>query len=242
MNTIGIDNNLDWNRIRHLLKLGIFAAAMVLVGDMLLGYGIADGSLSGAEALLSKYMDVSDRRIFWSALLGMIGIPLECLCYFAIYRMMADASPKHAHAYRSGILGMLMFGGCGVHVSCCVLVYYAKKMKALGMEDAMGETMKFAKYFLLPATTVFFIFFLLTVILQMHAFMKGVTPLPKWCAVFTVLFGIAASLVCKCIGNYEITNALRTGWISIGNLWMFGGLLWASKKYAACFTISSRRS
>lgn len=28
---------LDWPRIRHLLRLGIFAALMVLMGDMLLG-------------------------------------------------------------------------------------------------------------------------------------------------------------------------------------------------------------
>ena len=32
--------SLDWNRIRHLLKVGIFAALMVLAGDMLLGWGM----------------------------------------------------------------------------------------------------------------------------------------------------------------------------------------------------------
>lgn len=31
------DNSLDWPRIVHLLKLGIFAALLVLLGDMLLG-------------------------------------------------------------------------------------------------------------------------------------------------------------------------------------------------------------
>lgn len=28
---------LDWKRIRHLLKLGVVAGTMVLIGDMLLG-------------------------------------------------------------------------------------------------------------------------------------------------------------------------------------------------------------
>ncbi len=29
----------------------------------------------------------------------------------------------------------------------------------------------------------------------------------------------------KSIGDFPLTNALSTGWISIGNLWMMGGLL-----------------
>ena len=46
------DNTLDWPRIRHLLKLGIFAALMVLIGDMLLGWGTADMSLTGINHLI----------------------------------------------------------------------------------------------------------------------------------------------------------------------------------------------
>ena len=37
-----IDSGLDWSRIRHLLKLGVFASLMVLAGDMLLGWGVTD--------------------------------------------------------------------------------------------------------------------------------------------------------------------------------------------------------
>ena len=32
-----MQNALDWPRIRHLLKLGVFASLAVLAGDMLLG-------------------------------------------------------------------------------------------------------------------------------------------------------------------------------------------------------------
>ena len=38
MNTIGIDNNLDRDRIRKLLAIGLFASIMTGVGDFLLGY------------------------------------------------------------------------------------------------------------------------------------------------------------------------------------------------------------
>lgn len=34
----------------------------------------------------------------------------------------------------------------------------------------------------------------------------------------------------KVIGDYEITNALATAWISVGNLWTMGGLLWMTKR------------
>ena len=34
----------------------------------------------------------------------------------------------------------------------------------------------------------------------------------------------------KLIGDFGLTNALATGWISIGNLWMMGGLLLASRR------------
>ena len=35
-------NVFNWIRIRHLLKLGILSAVMVLIGDMLLGWGRSD--------------------------------------------------------------------------------------------------------------------------------------------------------------------------------------------------------
>ncbi|MBR1586546.1 MAG: hypothetical protein IJ662_13480, partial [Clostridia bacterium] len=68
---------LDWKRIRHLMRLGIVAALMVLAGDMLLGWGVHDASKSGMEGFLSMYLHLPDGRIFWSAFLGLIGIPLE---------------------------------------------------------------------------------------------------------------------------------------------------------------------
>jgi len=158
-----MNKELDWPRIAHLMKIGIAAALMVLAGDMLLGWGMHDAAKAGKEGFLSAYLNLSDGRIFWSALLGLIGIPLEALCCFAVYRLIAPYSACLAHMYRSGILGVLAFGGCGVHVPCLACVFFYKYMMAASPE----------------------------------------TPL---------------------------RNALTAGWISIGNLWMFGGLLATMKK------------
>ncbi len=58
--------NPDWDRIAHMFKIGILASLLALIGgDMLLGWGTADMSLSGMEQYFSRYLTVSDIRIFW---------------------------------------------------------------------------------------------------------------------------------------------------------------------------------
>ena len=224
------EEKTNWLRIQHLLKLGILASLMVLTGDMLLGWGVSDPSVTELPALFTRYLSVSDGRIFASALLGLIGIPIECLCWFAIYRMIKPYSEKDAHAYRAGIIGCLAFGGCGVHVPCCIAVWLLKHFYTDNPATVMQETWRFIEWFLLPATVIFLVFFLLAAAVQIRAFSKGHTPLPRRCWVFSVLFGFVFAVVMRLIGNYGLTNALSTGWISIGNLWMMCGLLAASRK------------
>ncbi len=226
-------NALDWSRIRHLLKLGIFASLLVLAGDMLLGWGVSDPRVTEIPAMFTRYLTVSDGRIIASALLGLVGIPIECLCWLAICRMIQLYSEKDAHAYRAGIIGCLAFGGCGVHVPCCMAVYLLKRFYAENPSAALQETGRFIGWFLLPATVIFLVFFLLAAAVQIKAFIKGHTPLPKRCWVFSVLFGIFFAALMKLIGDFDLTNALATGWISIGNLWMMSGLLLASRRFGA---------
>ena len=221
---------LDWPRIEHLLRLGIVASLVVLTGDMLLGWGVSDPSVQGIPLVLTRYLSVSDGRIIASALLGLVGIPTECLCWFAVYRMIRPFSGKDAHAYRSGIIGCLAFGACGVHVPCCMAVYLLKRFYAGGPEAAVAEMSRWLIWFLLPATIIFLVFFLVTAIVQIRAFRRGHTPLPRRCWVYSVLFGLVWAVVMRLIGDYGLTNALATGWISVGNLWMMGGLLLESKR------------
>ena len=224
------DSIPDWPRIEHLLKLGIFAAVLVLIGDMLLGWGTSDPNVTELPPMFSRYLSVPDGRIFASALLGLIGIPIECLCWFAVYRMIQPYSEKDAHAYRAGIIGCLAFGGCGVHVPCCMAVYLLRHFYADDPASAVQQIMPWLVWFLLPATFIFMIFFSVTAIVQLRAFRSGHTPLPRRCCAFSLLFGLIWILVMRLCGDHCITNALATGWISIGNLWMMGGLLITMKR------------
>ena len=189
-NNIGISSELDMPRIRHLMKIGLATGVMALIGDILLGYGASDVAVSGIPTTLARYLTVSDRRIFWSAILGLIGIPLECLCYFA--------------------------------------VYFLKKMVGYSPDTAYELTAGFMLYFLVPATVLFLVFFLILTVTQIKAFAKGLMPLPKWAWVFSVLFGLPMAVALK-IPNLPLTNAFATGWINIGNIWMFCGLLCLTK-------------
>lgn len=229
-NAIGIDEKLNWDRISHLMKIGLIAGIMVLIGDMLLGWGVSDPALSGIARKLSAYDTLPDSRIFWSAFLGFIGIPLEGLCYFAIYRLIAPYSEKYAHMYRAGIIGYIAFGGCGVHVPCLAVVFFYKYMLQADPVKAVDMTIKFGTYFLLPGTIAFLIFFVVQSIAHICAFAKGMTPYPRWCWIFCLPVGMAATMLLKLCGNHAVTNALTAGWISIGNIWMFAGLLIIKKR------------
>ena len=232
-NDIGIDATLDWPRIRKLMIIGFLAGVMVMAGDMLLGWGVHDASKSGLEGFLSAYLDVSDSRIFWSAMLGLIGIPLEGLSYFAVYRLIASRSMKHAHLYRSGIFGYLIFAACGVHVPCLACVYVYKHLSRVSPENALELTWRFGLYFLLPAMILFLIAWAVHSCAQIAAFAKGLTPYPRWCWVFCMPVGQALAMLLKLAPETALRNALTAGWLSIGNMWMMGGLLLTMKRAMA---------
>ena len=93
---------IDWERVKHLLKLGIFAALMVFAADMILGWGTYYYDAEGLPPMFARFLLVSDGRIIASALLGLVGIPLECLCWFAVYRMIKPYSEKGCSCIQSG--------------------------------------------------------------------------------------------------------------------------------------------
>ena len=218
-------NKPDWDRIKHLFKLGIFASLLALIGgDMVLGWGTADMSLTGMAQYFSRYNGVSDTRIFWAATLGMIGISIETMCFFGVYRVIVACSDRYAHAFRAGLIGMLLFGPF-CHVVCCATIYQHNTIARINPDMAVEEALQFAKMFLLPVTVIFFVFFMFMNIVQIMAFAKGKTPYPKWCWVFTMLTGVFDILIMKLAGNHAWAYALSTGWLSIGSLITFTGLL-----------------
>ena len=222
-NDIGIPRQLDWPRVRKLLTIGVFGALLHLTGDLILGWGVKDESLTGLFRTLSAYTATRDGGILASALLGLLGMTLEGLSLFGVYRLMAERSPRDAHRYRSGILGYLIFGACGFHVPTCALVF-------LGKQGLPEETLvRFALYFLLPATALFWVFFLLLAVTQIAAFAKGRTTYPRWCWVFSPLVGGLAAQALGFLGNLPLLNAIACAWLAIGCLWMFCGLLGLAK-------------
>ncbi|WP_330410436.1 DUF6796 family protein [Butyrivibrio fibrisolvens] len=91
-------------------------------------------------------MDIVKRRKGRSyhvlaALLGMIGITVETMCFFAIYRVIAAVSDKYAHAYRAGLIGMLVFGPF-CHVMCCATIYYHNAVVRMNPQMAVEETLR----------------------------------------------------------------------------------------------------
>lgn len=223
-NDIGISNSLDIPRIKKLLKIGLFASLLHFAGDMILGWGTEDETLTGIFRMLSAYISTPDGGIFASALLGLFGMVLEGLAFFGIYRMTAPYSQKYAHSLRTGILGYLMFGACGFHVPTCALVYMTKH----GISEEL--IIRFAAYFVLPGFVMFWIFFLILNVAQIKAFAKGMTPCPKWGWVFSLPVGMLIAMLPSVFGNMPLVNALSCAWIAFGNVWMFGGLLVLMKK------------
>ena len=223
-NDIGISNSLDVPRINKLLTIGLFASLLHFAGDMILGWGTEDETLTGIFRMLSAYISTSDGGIFASAFLGLFGMVLEGLAFFGIYRMTAPYSQKYAHSLRTGILGYLMFGVCGFHVPTCALVYLTKH----GISEEL--IMRFAAYFVLPGFVLFWIFFLILNVAQIKAFAKGMTPCPKWGWIFSLPVGMLIAMLPSVLGNLPLVNALSCAWIAFGNVWMFGGLLVLMKK------------
>lgn len=228
-NDIGISARLDWPRIRRLLKIGLLASVLHVIGDMILGWGLEDEALTGLERMLSAYTGTSDGGIFAAALLGLLGMVLEGLAYFGVYRLIAPYSQKDAHSLRTGILGYLIFGACGFHVPTCALVFLTKH----GVESAL--LLRCAAYFMLPAFILFWVFFAVLNTAQIRAFAKGKTPLPKACWAFSMPVGMLLAMLPGVLGNRPLVNALACAWIAVGNLWMFGGLtVMANKAQTPC--------
>ena len=187
---------------------------------MMLGWGVEDETLTGMMRLLSAFTTASDGVIFAAALLGMFGMVLEGLSAFGVYRLMAEKAPDYAHRYRSGIFGYVIFGACGFHVPYCAIAFLMKH----GVDVALLS--RCYTYFVLPSLALFWVFFLLMQITQIKAFAKGLTPYSKGSWVFSMLAAAAMNV----FGNRSWVNAVNCAMVSIGAVWMFGGLLVKAKK------------
>ncbi len=221
-NDIGIKRELDWNRIRKLLAIGLFSSLLVFVSDMLLGWGIQDETKTGIIRIL--YVSASEGELFFSSLSGLFGITLEGLSFFGIYRLIVPYSGHYAHLYRTGIFGWMMFGACGFHVPVCALGFLLRR--GVG-EEAVRSS---ALYFVLPSLILFALSFVILSWAQIASFIKGYTPYPRWCWIFSLPVMMIVVMLLNLLGNREWVNAVTYSWISLSGIWMFSGLLLMMKR------------
>lgn len=166
-NDIGISRTLDFPRIRKLLSIGLFSSLLTFAADMILGRGTENETLMGISGMLSAYTDISDGALFVCGLLGLVGISIEGLSFFGIYRMIAPHSGKYAHLYRTAIFGWMLFAPCGFHVPVCAAVFLQKHF---GADDIIE---KYTVFFVLPSIILFSISFIVLSASRIRAFLEG---------------------------------------------------------------------
>ena len=227
MNRIGIEDNLNRNRIKKLLLIGLFASIMTGIGDFLIGYGPEVSGHSFASQLMANVDGVSDTQFILGSLFGFVGLFLEGLAMFGIYRLMADKAPKYAHIYRSGIFGYIWLAPIGCHMNLGIfnIAYRYLKQYDLVLADQVLNKLLYA--FSIPVWILLILFWLPAIIAQFKAFAESKTPYPTYAKWFSVLVGMIPALVIgMLIGKDSILGpAIGTTFLSCGNAFVFGGLL-----------------
>lgn len=229
MNTIGIDNNLDRARIKKLLAIGLFASVLTGIGDFLLGYAKEIPTSTLATSFLSGAPNLTDGQMIAGGLLGFLGIFLEGLAFFAIYRLMADVAPKYAHIYRAGIFGYIWLAPVGTHMNIGILSLVYKYLLSLDEATANLVADRLFWGFSQPIYVLLIIFWVPMIVVQFKAFDKGYTPYPRSAKWYNLIVGaIPALVISMLLGSGNALGAgIGTMFLSFGNAFMFGGLLFA---------------
>ncbi len=85
------------------------------------------------------------------------------------------------------------------------------------------------RFVMLLALVLFLISFLAMAISQMRAFANGLTPYPKRCLIFSLLFSVVIAAITAPFGNSAFMNMIGAGAVNLSFVWMFAGLLFNSK-------------
>jgi len=227
---IALKKDIDWNKISLLMKIGLLGALINLAGDMIIGWGIRNEYLIGIEGFISHYLKVSDIRLFWSAILGLIGAPVSTIAHFGVYQLIKQFSQKYSKLYRNGLFGCLILGGPGVHMSSVATAFFYKYMTVVSPNTALAASIKFACYFSLPLYIPFFAFLITETYAHLKVISTGLSPYPRWCWIFSLPVGTLIFSFIKLLGNHAIVNAIMVGSLTLGNIWTIAGLLMMLKK------------
>ena len=226
-NTIGINDNLNRERIKKLLTFGVTGAIITGVGDFLLGYGDETSGTNLATNMMSTAPNLSDLQMILGGLLGVIGIFLEGLAYFAVYRLVADTSPKYTHIIRTGIFGYIWLAPVGTHMNIGLVNLAYKYLLLTDSDIAITAATKMFMYFSLPIYILLILFWLPMIIVQYKAFSKGYTLYPTYAKHFNIILGGLPALILSVIigPGTSLGGGIGTMFLSFGSLLLFGGLL-----------------
>jgi len=228
MNTIGIDDNLDRPRIRKLLIIGLFGCALTGAGDFLLGYAEPAKVVSGVfDAMLATAPNLSDGALFSGGLLGVFGLFVEGLAFFGIYRLMADAAPRYAHVFRSGIFFYLWLAPVGCHMNVALMNYCYKRLWTLDPMAAHDAVGPLYLAFCIPLYLLLIAGWVPLLVVQWKAFAEGKTPYPTYAKWFNLATGAIPTLALSFLlgANTALGGGVGTMFLSVGNAVTFGGLL-----------------
>jgi len=196
-----------------------------------------DPSVKGfAERVLASAPNLSDEQLIVGGLLGFFGIFLEGLAFFAIYRLMADAAPKYAHIYRSGIFGYIWLAPVGCHMNIGLVNYVFKRLLLLDPSTASKAAHVIVYAFGLPIWILLLLFWIPMIVVQFKAFSRELTPYPGKAKWFNLFVGAAPALILSVIIGPEtaLGAGIGTMFISFGHAFTFGGLL-ATLPSQECF-------
>ena len=90
---------------------------------------------------------------------------------------------------------------------------------------ALVHSTKIAMYILVPLYVVVTICWVIMVYAQFMAVIRGRSPYPRSCLVFSMAVGTVMISLIGLAGNHAIVNALMVGAFSFGNIWTLSGHL-----------------
>ena len=223
------------NRVKaeRYLKIGLFGAALTLIGDLLIGAAKFPDGANMIEGYFAIALAMPAWRPILGGLIGFAGICLEFCGLMTIYPLIREKMPRGGKFYRLSMYVYLAVGGGAVHLPCGAFMWiYRSVAEAAGQAVGHDIAMKYLLYFLLPVAGVFAVFFIGANIVQFIAFFKECTPFPKWYCVFNLLLGKVVFNGVRRLGNTALINGIGTSNMSLGAIIMFTALLIGWKKYA----------
>ncbi len=226
-NATGTTHNLDRARIRKLLIIGLVGAVMTGVGDFLLGFGDSLPASGLAESMLASAPNLSDAQLVAGGLLGVIGLFLEAAGFFAIFRLIADSSPRAAHIYRAGIIGYLWLAPIGCHMNVAVMNLAYKHLLASDPGSAASAARIMIYAFYIPIWCLLLVAWVPMIVIQWRCFATKRTPYPRYAQWFNLIIGMVLPLIVGAIVGLDRAwgAGIAMTFLSCGNAFCFLGLL-----------------